>query len=223
MRQLKHMIKRVTDEWEYTALVVAGMAFLITVISLVFGSGRESAARPPARRLPVPETMIDSRTAYAMLRDDHPLPELARHPFRFDSEPDTVPDDHGAEQPPNREEPRRQPRRREPPPPARDDGQAAPQPVREDEATPRPTSTQEPRPPTEFVLTYEGYRVDETGQRLAILQNHQTGDIMEIGVGRRLRGYMVMDFTGTELRLVAPDGREHVVRTDDQIRVRLNR
>ncbi|MCF7854108.1 MAG: hypothetical protein K9N51_04860 [Candidatus Pacebacteria bacterium] len=220
MDQVKKCLKSLADEWELLALTVVTLALAFTLAGWLFGGRKETGGGSAPRSLPIPESRINIESAYAMLMRKENSPEPP-DPMPFTDASTSTATGTPAETPSksSNRPPKKTPKTEQPTTPTPQPEETPPP----DEADVDETPTEEPdQTPAEVrwhVFTYKGYRTTATGTRLAMFENHTTGERVELEEGHQLRGFMIAEFTGNQVVFLTPGGKERAVPANREIRL----
>lgn len=208
MKNFKQYYMKLLDEWELAllGLTCTGLLVVLVIILLQSGVTEELSAGPGSP--PIEPARINTETAYALLEPPAESSLPAKHAFnsglkfRLRERP-PHPDPEPPSEPP------------EPPP------QPEPTPEEPPAKEPKEEKPEKPPQPTFHTYVYEGYKYNDTGDKIGIMHNETKGDRTFLKVGSKWRGLMVSRLRSTEVVFLTPDGREKTLPANQKIRIRL--
>ena len=226
--KLREMMAR---EWELVALVVCALAFLLTLVSALFGQAENDERGTVTRKMPIPDPLVNRDVAYAMI-DKQAVSQWpdASHPFRSglsggaDGQEDNGSKDTQKRASKKRDKKNRQPRtkRNQNPQTKPETDPAEQDPEKNNEAA---ASEKEDEngdnnaKPAYHTIVYEGYRTTRDGTPVAVIHNRTSGKRFVLKEGSGFRGMMVGDFTDREVTFITPRGRERVLKANVERRI----
>ncbi len=196
MKMNRKTWKKISGEWELLALGVTTSLVIVAIMAWVWGGHGAHDAGAPPRQLPVKASRINHKTAYALLSIDIQSGLSTQHLFASGLEWRSAQGSSAESKPKPKPKPEPTPAVTVVPTPA------------VVEPPPAPVPVVEPVPEvTVHMMSYEGFQTRPTGQHVAILKNHTTGERIILAEGQKFHGYLISKFTQLELELLSPRGR----------------
>lgn len=208
MKNIKQHCTKLLDEWELALLGLTCTGLLVVLVIILLQSGATEELSAGSGSPPIEPSRINTKTAYALLDPPAESSLPAKHAFnsglkfRIRERPERP-----TPEPPS--EPTKKPPQPESPP-------EEPPPKEPEEEKP-----EKPPQPKFHTYVYEGYKYNNTGDKIGIMQNKTTGNRAALEVGSKWRGLMVSSLRATEVVFLTPDGREKTLEANQKIRIRL--
>ena len=208
MKNIKQHCTKLLDEWELALLGLTCTGLLVVLVIILLQSGATEELSAGSDSPPIEPSRINTKTAYALLDPPAESSLPAKHAFnsglkfRIRERPERP-----TPEPPS--EPTKKPPQPESPP-------EEPPPKEPEEEKP-----EKPPQPKFHTYVYEGYKYNNTGDKIGIMQNKTTGNRAALEVGSKWRGLMVSSLRATEVVFLTPDGREKTLEANQKIRIRL--
>ncbi|MFO7820598.1 MAG: hypothetical protein R6V56_00850 [Lentisphaeria bacterium] len=209
MNRLNTIWQKILDEWELALMGgVSAVLFILLVVITLDLLGETTVPATPNSSLPIKESRINPKNAYAMLEQpsEGELPE--QHAFKTD----IAPLKQTPQEPIPTPEPKPQPPEKATPEPT------LPEPTKPEE-NPAPEPTPEPEETQYHVYAYEGYERNASGSKIGIMHNLTTGERVKLAVGAKWRGLLVSEVSATEAVFLTPSGRDKTLTSGRKVKI----